>query len=80
MVKAGEAGGVLEVVLARLAEFMEKAERVKNKVKSAMIYPIVVLMAAVGILIFLLVKVIPSSTSLPTCSWTRGCPPLPVRH
>ena len=59
MVKAGEAGGVLEVVLARLAEFMEKAERVKNKVKSAMIYPIVVLMAAVGILIFLLIKVIP---------------------
>ncbi|MBL7116030.1 MAG: type II secretion system F family protein [Kiritimatiellae bacterium] len=59
MVKAGEAGGVLEVVLARLAEFMEKAEKIKNKVKSAMIYPIVVLIAAVGILVFLLVNVIP---------------------
>jgi type IV pilus assembly protein PilC len=59
MVKAGEAGGVLEVVLARLAEFMEKAEKIKNKVKSAMIYPIVVLVAAMGILAFLLIKVIP---------------------
>lgn len=59
MVKAGEAGGVLEVVLNRLAEFMEKAEKIKNKVKSAMIYPIVVLVAAIGILAFLLIKVIP---------------------
>jgi type IV pilus assembly protein PilC len=59
MVKAGEAGGVLEVVLNRLAEFMEKAERIKNKVKGAMVYPIVVLVAAVGILIFMLLTVIP---------------------
>jgi type IV pilus assembly protein PilC len=59
MARAGEAGGVLELVLQRLAEFMEKAERIKNKVKSAMIYPIVVLIAAVGITGFLLVGVIP---------------------
>ena len=59
MVKAGEAGGVLEVVLARLAEFAEKSEKIKNKVKGAMIYPIVVLVAAVGITAFLLVAVIP---------------------
>jgi len=59
MVKAGEAGGVLEVVLARLAEFAEKSEKIKNKVKGAMIYPIVVLLAAVGITGFLLVTVIP---------------------
>lgn len=59
MVRAGEAGGVLEVVLNRLAEFMEKAEKIKNKVKSAMIYPVVVLFAAVGILAFLLTSVIP---------------------
>ena len=59
MVKAGEAGGVLEVVLGRLAEFAEKGERIKNKVKGAMIYPIVVLIAAVGITAFLLVTVIP---------------------
>ena len=59
MVRAGEAGGVIEVVLARLAEFMEKAEKIKNKVKSAMIYPIVVLVAASGILVFLLTAIIP---------------------
>ena len=59
MVKAGEAGGVLEVVLGRLAEFAEKSERIKNKVKGAMIYPIVVLVAAIGITAFLLVAVIP---------------------
>jgi len=59
MVKAGEAGGVLEVVLGRLAEFAEKSEKIKNKVKGAMIYPIVVLVAAIGITAFLLVAVIP---------------------
>ena len=59
MVKAGEAGGVLEVVLGRLAEFAEKSEKIKNKVKGAMIYPVVVLFAAVGITAFLLVAVIP---------------------
>ena len=58
MVRAGEAGGVLEVVLNRLAEFAEKAEKIKNKVKGAMVYPIVVLVAAVGITGFLLVAVI----------------------
>lgn len=64
MVRAGEAGGVLEVVLTRLAEFMEKAERIKNKVKSAMIYPIVVLLAACGILSFMLIKVIPQFANI----------------
>ncbi|OVE76985.1 pilus assembly protein PilC [bacterium E08(2017)] len=59
MVKAGEAGGVLEVVLRRLAEFMEKTEKIKAKVKGAMIYPVVVLVFAGGILAFLLIKVIP---------------------
>lgn len=59
MVKAGEAGGVLEVVLNRLAEFAEKAQKIKNKVKGAMIYPAVVLTAAIGITAFLLITVIP---------------------
>ncbi len=59
MVKAGEAGGVLEVVLARLAEFAEKSDKIRNKVKGAMIYPTVVLFAAVGITGFLLTYVIP---------------------
>lgn len=59
MVRAGEAGGVLETVLNRLAEFMEKGEKIKNKVKGAMTYPIVVLCAALGIVVFLMLGVIP---------------------
>lgn len=64
MVRAGEAGGVLDVVLGRLSEFMEKAEKVKGKVKSAMIYPVVVLVAAFGILAFMLTSVIPKFESI----------------
>jgi len=59
MVKAGELGGVLEVVLTRLAEFMEKAQKIKGKVKSAMFYPVAVLVVAVGILILLMTMVVP---------------------
>lgn len=59
MVKAGEVGGVLEVVLNRLSQFMEKAEKIKGKVKAAMFYPIAVLVIAVGILTFLMVKIVP---------------------
>src|SRR5438046_6847550 len=60
MVKAGELGGVLEVVLTRLAEFMEKAQKIKGKVIAAMFYPVAVLVVATGILIILMVKVVPS--------------------
>ena len=59
MVKAGEVGGVLDVVLARLAEFQEKAEKIKGKVKSAMTYPIVVLVMALSILTFLMTYIVP---------------------
>ena len=59
MVKAGEVGGVLDVVLARLAEFQEKAEKIKGKVKSAMTYPIVVLVMALSILTFLMMFIVP---------------------
>jgi type IV pilus assembly protein PilC len=59
MVKAGELGGVLEVVLTRLAEFQEKAQKIKNKVMAAMVYPIIVLVLAVGIMTFLLVFIVP---------------------
>ena len=59
MVKAGEIGGVLDVVLARLAEFQEKAEKIKGKVKSAMTYPIVVLVMALSILMFLMTYIVP---------------------
>src|SRR5665213_506158 len=59
MVKAGELGGVLEVVLKRLAEFSEKAAKIKGKVKAALFYPIAVLIVAFGIMILLLTWVIP---------------------
>src|ERR1700690_3634756 len=59
MIKAGELGGVLEVVLKRLAEFSEKAQKIKGKVKAALFYPVSVLIVAVGILILLLTMVIP---------------------
>ena len=59
MVKAGELGGVLEVVLNRLAEFQEKAQKLRNKVKSAMTYPVIVLSIAILILIFLLTFIVP---------------------
>jgi type IV pilus assembly protein PilC len=59
MVKAGEAGGALEVVLIRMAEFMEKGQRIKNKIKGAMVYPVVVLVMALGILAFMMVVIIP---------------------
>ena len=59
MVKAGELGGVLEVVLARLAEFQEKAQKIKGKVVSAMVYPLVVLCIAMIIMSGLLVFIVP---------------------
>jgi type IV pilus assembly protein PilC len=59
MVKAGELGGVLEVVLNRLSEFMEKAQKIKGKVIAAMFYPIAVLIVATVILTILMVYVIP---------------------
>jgi type IV pilus assembly protein PilC len=59
MVKAGELGGVLEVVLNRLAEFQEKAQKVKGKVQSAMMYPAIVMVIAIIIMGFLLVFIVP---------------------
>jgi type IV pilus assembly protein PilC len=59
MVKAGEIGGVLEVVLKRLSEFMEKAQKIKGKVVAAMFYPCAVLVVATAIMGVLMVMVIP---------------------
>lgn len=59
MVKAGELGGVLEVVLNRLSEFMEKAQKIKGKVIAAMFYPCAVMIVAVTILGVLMVFVVP---------------------
>ena len=63
MVAAGETGGVLDLILARVADFMEKAQKLKARVKSAMIYPIVVLTAAFLILLGLMTFVVPSFQS-----------------
>ena len=59
MVKAGEIGGVLELVLTRLAEFQEKAAKIKNKVAAAMVYPLIVMTMAIAIMGFLLVFIVP---------------------
>jgi type IV pilus assembly protein PilC len=64
MVKAGEIGGVLELVLTRLAEFQEKAQKLKNKIKSAMTYPVVVLVIALLILVFLLTTIVPKFANI----------------
>ena len=59
MIRAGEAGGALEVILRRLSEFMERAEALRRKVKGAMVYPVVVVSVAVGILTFIMMKIVP---------------------
>jgi type IV pilus assembly protein PilC len=59
MVKAGELGGVLELVLNRLAEYQEKAQKLKNKVVAAMVYPLIVMFIAVAIMIFLMTVIVP---------------------
>ncbi len=59
LVAAGEVGGILDTILNRLAAYMEKAEALKRKVKGAMIYPISVVVIAVGVVVLMLLKVIP---------------------
>src|SRR6202140_3060997 len=59
MVRAGELGGVLEVVLTRLAEFQEKAAKIKSKVIAAMVYPAIVLVLAMAIMTFLMIFIVP---------------------
>lgn len=64
MTRAGEAAGSLEQSLNRLAEFLEKAQKIKSKVKSAMTYPVVVLVVALSLTGFLMVTVIPKFETL----------------
>src|SRR5687767_12910159 len=64
MINAGEAGGVLDLILARLADFMEKAAKLKKKVIGAMIYPAVVITIAIGIVSMIMVFVIPKFESI----------------
>ena len=64
MVKAGELGGVLELVLNRLAEYQEKAQKLKNKVVAAMVYPIIVMCIAAAIMVFLMLVIVPRFESI----------------
>src|SRR4051812_48625868 len=60
LVAAGEIGGILDTILNRLAAYIEKAEKLKGKVKSAMVYPSIVLIVAVGVTVVLLLFVTPT--------------------
>ncbi|MBX3368348.1 MAG: type II secretion system F family protein [Phycisphaeraceae bacterium] len=91
MVNAGEIGGVLDIILQRLANFMEKSQSLKRKIKGAMIYPIVVVIIAALILTFIMIFIIPKfqeifsdfGVALPTLtvflintsSWVAGINP-----
>jgi type IV pilus assembly protein PilC len=60
MIKAGEAGGALETILQRLSEFLESSELLKQRIKSALTYPISIVIFAVAILTFILIAIVPS--------------------
>jgi type IV pilus assembly protein PilC len=77
MVAAGEAGGILDTILLRLATFLEKSEALGRKVKGAMIYPAVVLTVAVGAIVILLLFVIPTFQTM-FASFNQELP-LPTR-
>jgi len=59
LVRAGEVGGILDTILGRLAQYMEKADKLKRKVKGAMVYPAAILVVSILVITLLLVKVIP---------------------
>jgi len=59
MIRAGEAGGALEIILKRLAEFQERSETLKRKVKGALVYPVAVVTFAALILVFIMLKIVP---------------------
>jgi type IV pilus assembly protein PilC len=59
LVRAGEVGGILDTILNRLAQYMEKADALKRKVKGAMVYPASIVVVSIGVITLLLVKVIP---------------------
>lgn len=63
-VKAGEAGGVLEIVLSRLADFNEKSERLRSRIRAALVYPFLVIGVALLVLVFLMIFVIPKFMEL----------------
>jgi type IV pilus assembly protein PilC len=77
MVDAGEAGGILDVILNRLAVYLEKADALKRKIKGAMTYPAIVFIVAMGATIFMLMFIIPTFAQMFTDF--GGTLPLPTR-
>ena len=77
MIKAGELGGMLEGILKRLSEFLDKNQKLRDKIKSALMYPAFVLLVAVLILIMLMIFVIPTFTNM--FSELGGALPLPTK-
>ncbi|MBU1006641.1 MAG: type II secretion system F family protein [Candidatus Omnitrophica bacterium] len=77
MIKAGELGGMLEGILKRLSEFLDKSQKLKDKIKSALMYPAFVMLVAVSILIMLMIFVIPTFTNM--FSELGGALPLPTK-
>ncbi len=75
MIQSGELGGVLDTILERLSVYMEKAEALKRKIKSAMMYPVIVVSVAVIVIAFLMVKVIPTFEEV-FASFGAKLPPL----
>jgi type IV pilus assembly protein PilC len=77
MIAAGEVGGVLDIILLRLADFLEKAQKLKRNVRKAMIYPVVVMVIAGSIVMFLMLKIIPVFTAV-LMDMTEGQGSLPA--
>jgi type IV pilus assembly protein PilC len=75
MVRSGELGGVLDQILERLSIYMEKAESLRRKIKSAMIYPVIVISVAIGVVAFLMIRVIPTFQQV-FQSFGKQLPPL----
>lgn len=78
MIAAGEVGGVLDLILSRVADFMEKSQRLKGKVKGAMVYPVVVMTAAMAIVLGLMIFIIPTFAEVlgDMTDGEEGLPPL----
>jgi type IV pilus assembly protein PilC len=68
MIAAGEAGGILDQILDRLSTYIEKAVKLKGQVKSALMYPAIVLLVAAGVVLFIMYKVVPTFAAMFTNS------------
>jgi type IV pilus assembly protein PilC len=64
LIKAGEAGGILDMILQKLCEFLERQEKIKSQIKSAMVYPSVVVLVGIGVIYGMLVFVVPQFTDM----------------